>query len=1263
MSIATPFSLQVSDLTNLGQDRAVEFLRRLLWAEATRVGIGRNLIEVPQCINVGDGGIDAFIKDAEPSKDEMIPQGTSGFQIKSSDLKPADCSNELHQKQDLNEPIKEEIKRIFDADGTYVLVLFASLTRLQRRKREDAVNQELINLGYKKPRVRLYTADQLVGFGERFPTLVSWFKQELTQCLPYSSWAERQDVIVPKHFVFDENRKKWMDEIRLKLRNRVDRCLVFRVMGLSGIGKTRLVFESLSPDDIRNSTIYVRADQFRLSNLHNMLQNDANLSAIIVIDECDLQQHDEFVRSFSERGPRLAVFTLSYDIGKVPPPSTLFKLDRLAKNSIEEILKREDPALPENVVDRLSQFADGYPRIAVLLCESYRAPGGSTEEFLTISDEALMNRLIGGRSDTGSQDFKTTKRVLMGLSLFSKVGYEGKFAEESKWIAKRMGVEWNAFREVVSQQKERGIMQGQHYVYITPFMLRIHLLKEWWECQGLKKDDFDEFVGSMPEEFRHDLLQRFFDHIPYITTTARGREFSKAILGEDGIFSDGSLLKTDIGADFFLKLTEADPGSALNLLKKTVGRWSKEDLAQFTIGRRQIVWALEMIAMWRDLFTDAARLLLALGEAESETAANNASGVFAELFSPAPGRVAPTEASPEERFPVLEEALTSASEERRLIGLHACDQALRSQHFVRSVGAEFQGLRPEPQLWMPKTYKEIVDYYRRVWQFLRTRLDGLQPEEREVAVNVLLSHVRGIGTIGPLTEIVLETLDELAQKPYVDKKTLLSEIVRVLHYDGKDLAPQTRERWLQLKDRVTGSDFSSLIHRYVGMDLLEDRYDEEGKRVDQTQPRIEDLVGEAIEKPDLLKLELYWLVTTEAQNGFRFGYQLGKKDKGFSLLPVLQESQRNAGENSSVYFLGGYFRAIAEIDRGKWEEQLDRLIEDEKLRRWIPELTWRSGLTDRSAERILALAQKGIIGPGEFRMFAWGSVILDLSEDIFKNWIDFLLDCEETYAASIALALYSDYYVGKESRHRLPEQLTLKLLTHDSLFMKADAPKRDHMDDYIWTLIGKSFVDLYPERSLELADKILQHFGEDGTVLEGFHPHSQEVLNDISRRYPEEVWIKVTQHLGPPIDSRAFKIRQWLRGDKFFETGPAGALAFFPLEKIWEWVDADVDKHAWYLANFVPKQLFRQEGKVCLAREVLVRYGQREDVRRNLIANFSTEGWTGPASLHLQNKKQELLDFRKMEKNENVKLWIDEFVSILDFDIERERIEEERRGF
>ncbi|MCV6070280.1 hypothetical protein OFP26_32385, partial [Escherichia coli] len=87
---------------------------------------------------------------------------------------------------------------------------------------------------------------------------------------------------------------------------------------------------------------------------------------------------------------------------------------------------------------------------------------------------------------------------------------------------------------------------------------------------------------------------------------------------------------------------------------------------------------LERIGVWRELFPGAARLLLALGEAENETWGNNASGVFADFFSLMYGRVASTEAPPSERFPVLQEASASPSAERQLLALRALKKALQS---------------------------------------------------------------------------------------------------------------------------------------------------------------------------------------------------------------------------------------------------------------------------------------------------------------------------------------------------------------------------------------------------------------------------------------------------------------------------------------------------------------------------------------------------------------------------------------------------------
>ena len=723
-------------------------------------------------------------------------------------------------------------------------------------------------------------------------------------------------------------------------------------------------------------------------------------------------------------------------------------------------------------------------------------------------------------------------------------------------------------------------------------------------------------------------------------------------------------LNTKQGARLFAALAEADPKSALECLKRTIGAWPKDDLLRFEMGRREVVWALEKIAVWRDLFPDAARLLLKLGEAETEEKiSNNASGIFAQLFSLSYGRVASTEAPPYERFPVLIEALESSSKEKRLLGLKACDRALDFNHLTRMIGAEYQGLRREPQLWTPKTYGELFDAIRFVWKTLSEKSETLPAEdERQEAINVMVHNTIGIGRTHNLSVMVVETLKDLAQKSPENKKNILPQVINMLHHFQEELTPELREKWKGLEGALTGDDFPSLMRRYVSMDIFEDRFDAQGNLVDQAVPKIKKLAEISIREPDLLKRELSWLVTMEAQNGYRYGYELGKQDIGFSLLPALVEAQRNATKDASGFFLGGYFRALFEHDQEGWEKQLDLIAEDTELKILVPEITWRSRLTDRAALRILCLAEKGDVATTQFSMFSTGGVIHNLSEEVFKKWMDFLIAKAEHEAVYIALNLFYFFYIFKGSKYCLPRELTLKLLTHPLLFKKYEKSRYRQMKEHYWTEIGKAFVRAFAEKGIELAVKCLEHIGEDGTILAGFNSTTLSVLDEITREYPSEIWDITTKYLGPPIDERGYHITQWLQGGTLFQPKD-GVLSLIPLDKIWKWVDKNPEKRAWYLATFVPKRLFREKGKVCLARELLIRFGEREDVRRNLRANFSTEGWTGPASLHLKNKRQELIDFRKGEEDENVKLWLDEYISLLEKEIQVARMEEERDDF
>jgi len=75
-----------------------------------------------------------------------------------------------------------------------------------------------------------------------------------------------------------------------------------------------------------------------------------------------------------------------------------------------------------------------------------------------------------------------------------------------------------------------------------------------------------------------------------------------------------------------------------------------------------------------------------------------------------------------------------------------------------------------------------------------------------------------------------------------------------------------------------------------------------------------------------------------------------------------------------------------------FESLLDAIAGIEHLRQFVPELSFRGGLSDRGAARILSLAKAGSIEPWEFRRFSFGGVIRNLSEHAFHEWTSFLLE-------------------------------------------------------------------------------------------------------------------------------------------------------------------------------------------------------------------------------------------------------------------------------
>ncbi len=1256
MNIETIFTVKNEDLGRLGSQKAVDFFRELVWAEATALGIGKNLINVPSAITVADGGIDAEVKNVDISGGQgLIKKGLTRYQIKSGEFS---LRSDRHIKdilfKSVSNQLKPRIKSCLDRNGTLIIVLFGSDNP---ERKDDQVKEKFrkklidIDQNYSKAKIEIFWQNKLIGFLQNYPSLaLKVTGRGQVKFQTHKSWSKEAEM--SREFKAGKTQKDFIFNLQNELRKN-EEAIHLRISGESGIGKTRLALEATRIEDLESLIIYCENSRdFRNSNLMNeLLKEDNHFFLVLVIDECDSDNSSNIWNKFKHQGQRIKIISIYSDFEETSGNISYFEVPSLGNDEISGIIQGHN--IPKDQADKYVEYCGGSPRVAHVLGQNLI---NNPEDLLKSPDTVkIWDRYIVGSEDPNSLKVIQRRLVLRYLALFKRFGYDQPIIAEAQAIWKKIEqvdtqITWPRFEEIILNLRRQKSLQGEYTLYISPKALHIKLWTEWWETHGTRFD-FEEFLKELPQK----LIGWFFDMFKYAAESEVASRIIEDFLGDENIFQKFNVLETKLGAEFFLVLTEANPNKALVFLKNTIGTWAKDKLLKFTIGRRHVISALEKIVMWKDLFSDGARLLLVLGEAENETYSNNASGVFAELFSPAYGQVAPTEAPPQERFPVLKEALESNSKERRILAIRACDKALESQHFVRTIGDESYGLKRGPQLWMPKTYGEIFDSYRKVWNLLLGKLDNLSSDEQSQAIDILLQRAGTLSLFPTLADMIIETVEELIRKPYANKNEILAQIIRILRYMKKEMHKDIRQRWIQIKDKLEGVDFASLMNRYVGMVIMEDKYDEQGNRSDITQKRIEELAQKTIKNKELLNPELSWLVTKEAKNGYQFGYALGVKDETFSFLPTLLEAQRNAGEDASIYFLGGYFRVIFEKDEQIWEHHLDSLAEDRELSQSVPELVARSGMTDHAALCVLNLARKKVIGPNSFRMFNYGGSVEDISEDIFNMWVELLLESPETTAISIAMELFYFYYIHYSSKHTMPKELALKILTHKSLFQKVDIKSRNQRDDYDWTEIGKVFLNLYPDRAMEIADIVLKNFGKEDTIITRFHSSSEDLLNEIAKKHPIKMWNIIKKYLGPPIDHRAYGIKGWIQGSNF--------LSLIPLKEIWSWVDQDIEKRARFLASFVPKTLHRDKEAVCLVRELLIRYGEKDDVRGALSANFSSEFWWGPASIHYQKKKEGLLKFRQEKDNKNVKLWIDEYVSGLDLLINQSKIREERDDF
>lgn len=1279
----TPLALRVAagELKILSSMQAVDALRDLLYAEAKLLGIPLTGVNVPIAITTRDGGVDAEVTcPIEPTgHNGVIRAGYTCYQVKTGDFsasrktdiktilfRPSSKRKAKPTPDDLNDRVKE----CLDRNGTLVVVLFGSDAVDRTPDATAKTFREFlahIDPRYKSATIEIWRVNQMVNLISNV-TGISLRLKGMGDIVPFAhdrSWMKDCCNFEGGSFLLSEGHRTAFDLIRSTIREKAAFRHI-RLVGEAGCGKTRLVYEALGESDIAPLVVYCEdGDQLLETGIVELLrQLAAHMPMVLVVDECDGGARSAIQQRMRGTARDLTLITIHNEEDtqdKTEVGLRLIDAPKLSEQQIAEILTQYEA--PADQAKTIARMCDGSPRVAQIVGASLRRESGAATLVTSTTLQLIWDNYIAGKEGRDSPQFRVRALIITCVALFKKFGWQGSYKEEGTLIYEKLirpldqNLSYDVFQAEVEYFRSVRVLQGKSTLYITPRLLHIKLWCDWWDKYSHRMD-----VAALIESLSDQLREWMQEMFVYARESSAASEIVNRILDPSGPYASIKGFATESGSSFVFALAQVNPRAAVRRVSDALGALSIEERRQFGDGRRSVVHALEHIAVFEDYFLEAAECLLLLAEAENETWANNATGVFGDLFTLGYGKLASTELSPSGRLPYLVGLLESQSDSRRALGLRAFQEALSTQMTRTDIG-DAHGLRRLPDRWMPATYGDWWDAYLQYFEALYSHIARLPAGEAREASQIILRQARSLVQMKPLAQRYPTVFLELAQRDQESSMGVLETIVSILRYERNHPDKEFMAQLEAIYQSLVNTSFSTRLRRYAALDLIEDKFNDEGKQEDQAEIAFRRLADEVVANPALLTPELVWLNSSDAKNGYLFGRELGRRDRDLSLWRAAEESWAASAPRQD-FFIGGFLAGLFETDKASWERELRLVAANDGTVSDFPVLLWRSGMSGSMAELYLDVARSGHVDLRTIRMFVYGAVVCAMPPHIVEDFVDLLLARGERKDLDAGIDVLAAVLRGETSPSARTLDLCVRALGHESLFTASKTQRVDNMIDFHWNELAKIVAKFDQPSAFALAKTIIERFGRSGTIFGEYRPQSLEFLDAVLDARPRELWGVVSSCLIPPLDERAFDLLRWMRGgDRVGGKGVVAAFEKFPQDAILAWVSADPKKRAIVIAHFVPPTIADENFEVTLAYAVLASYGNLKDVRSAFHANFNTGAWMGPASQHHRQKRAELETVKSRATNLNIRRWIDEQIIGLDGMIQQEEAWEEREGF
>lgn len=921
-------------------------------------------IIVPLRINVGDAGDDGRVNCDDTNGSTYVTNAKSLFQCKATDLSPQEIFDEFFavnvrevaaippSGKKKGKPavpkqleLKDKIKDVLDADGQYVFFIshdYNSLLlgrRIQAAKRALTEYNKLHGTTYTSDQVRVMEGNEIAGWTNKYINAVTKVqgRNQIYRPDGLKALDELNDFLSIKDITFHSNEriKNHIDAIQESVSKEKS---TLRIIGHSGLGKTRLVYEALKASNQIDQAAYfdIVTDG---QNIVNFVRTyGKSLTGIVIVDNCEYHYHKLLKDEITRQGSTFRLITIDYNVSeefdksKTNADNYIFLHNRNLLDIVRKILEDQfGGRLDRTHIDQIAEYSEGYPGMAVLFATA-RLDG--MDDLSELLGDDNIERLAFGRDWIKKDEVKFD--ILKACSIFSHFSRPLPSSisllteEEKKLFTDQRDLIINKicdperskrnFSESTSYFEDRRVMERRgNFLSVKPTPLAVKLAMNWW-----KHYDQSELLVLFPLLEELNMAIPLVNRLSELDQLSEAKEVVNELLREQSPFGSAEVLNTPLGSHLFRSIASVNSEASIAAIERTFGQMEIQVLKdEVGPGRRYIIWALEMLAFRKDYFSRATAQLFRFAAAENENISNNATGQLLQLFHIV---LAGTEADLVQRLEVIDLHLSNENPNIRHLAVLAMCRGLKGDSFRRDIGAEKQGSGAYLVDFQP-TWAQSAQY----WHDILDRMIKIAKEdesERELIKDTISRSFRTLfhARLEPLVDKAVSKILEYDTSYW---ENAINQLKASLQYE--DLDDQDKRTISKLLAMLQPNSLEDQIKFYVSFPSWDFNYNKEEDYVDHTELETEKFAERIVASGINLHEVFPHILSGEQRKGFAFGKKLGEltQDPGLLNEMLNKISEVSTGQQNPDA-IAGYLSTLPKDQRA---EILSRIIENESIAR------------------------------------------------------------------------------------------------------------------------------------------------------------------------------------------------------------------------------------------------------------------------------------------------------------------------------------------